>query len=97
MNMWVFTWTFMLVGLENAKFIMNHKFTEKRQNNCKTKKKLMTDVHIERRLGYCGKNTKGGSKGDVEENRTQPKLRANYGPFCQKLSKPRIPVDLWEG
>ena len=36
--MWVFTWTFMLVGLENANFIMSHKFTEKRQNNCETKK-----------------------------------------------------------
>lgn len=27
----------MLVGLGNANFIMSHKFTEKRQNNCETK------------------------------------------------------------
>lgn len=37
MDMWVCTCTRILVGLWNANFIMSHKFTEKRQNNCETK------------------------------------------------------------
>lgn len=90
----MFTWTFMLVGLGNANFIISHKFTEKRQNNCETKN--VDDRCTHRSLGYCGKNTNGGSKGGTE-NRAQAKLREHWGPFCQTLSRHRTSMDLREG
>lgn len=58
----------MLVGLGDVHFIMSHKFAEKGQNNCGTKK-LMTDVTVGRSLGYRGKNTKGRGGRDLEGNR----------------------------
>lgn len=52
----------MLVGLGNANFIMNHKFTEKRRNNCETKEVDDRCAHGVVR-GCCGKNTKGEEAG----------------------------------
>ena len=56
----------MLVGLGNANFIMSHKFTEKKQNNCETKEVDDRCAHGVWCMGCCGKNTKGGSSGGCE-------------------------------
>lgn len=53
---WLFTWICMLVGLGDVNFIMWHEFSEKKQNNCGTKK-LMTDVHMGWSLENRGKST----------------------------------------
>lgn len=47
----------MLVGLENVNFIIGQKFTD--NITIVGPKMLLTDVHLGRILGCCGKNTKG--------------------------------------
>lgn len=60
----------MLVGLGNANFIINHKFTEKRQNNCETKKVddrcthrekpgILWEEHQGRKQRGCGEQSSG--------------------------------------
>lgn len=60
----------MLVGLGKANFIMSHKFTEKRQNNCKTKKVddrcthketpgILWEEHQGRKQRGCGEQSSG--------------------------------------
>ena len=55
-----------LVGLGKASFITSHKFTERRQHSCGTRG---VDDRCARglELGCCGKNTKGGGRGDMED------------------------------
>lgn len=88
----------MLVGLGNANFIMSHKFTEKKQNNCETKEVDDRCAHGVWCMGCCGKNTKEGSSGGCEgRKQSWGKAESPLGFVLQGLGRHRTPVDLWEG
>ena len=99
MGVWVFTWKCMLVGLGNANFIMNHKFTEKRQNNCETKEVDDRCAHgvVRGMLWEEHQGRKRGAESVKEENRAEARLRAHWGSVCWGLGRHKTPLDLWEG
>ena len=99
MGVWVFTWKCMLVGLGNANFIMNHKFTEKRQNNCETKEVDDRCAHgvVRGMLWEEHQGRKRGAESMKEENRAGARLRAHWGSVCWGLGRHKTPLDLWEG
>lgn len=89
----------MLVGLGNANFIMNHKFTEKRQNNCETKEVDDRCAHgvVHGMLWEEHQGRKRGAESVKEENRAGARLRAHWGSVCWGLGRHKTPLDLWEG
>ena len=99
MDMWVFTWKCMLVGLGNANFIMNHKFTEKRQNNCETKEVDDRCAHgvVHGTLWEEHQGRNQGAESMKEENSAGARLRAHWRSFCWGLGRHKAPLDLWEG
>ena len=81
----------MLVGLGNANFIMNHKFTEKRQNNCETEEVDDRCAHgvVRGMLWEEHQGRKRGAESMKEENRAGARLGAHWGSICRDSADTR--------
>lgn len=92
----------MLVDLGNANFIMNHKFTEKRQNNCETEEVDDRCAHgVVRGMLWeaVGRTPREEAGSGEHEGREQSwgKAGSPLGFNLPGLGRHKTALDLWEG